>query len=373
MQKQRVLTMAIHQILSGAYINSQTLTLVACVLGLVNGGEMTLAGIGRNMPGPVDPKHKIKRVDRFCGNKNVDAGSLCGPMLLALSKRFPWLVVSVDWTKIDDFQVLVFAVTSRYGRAIPVYWEVVDKNEERMKAVEVEAIDRFHALVPLRVKVTIMADRGFDEVKFIAAVARNFEYVIRIAKSNSISDGADLVKVPRIFAALSGQLTVRDIVVDFGDVLFTKANQFKTRVIGLHKSGKDDPWFLATSLKDESPQRIVRKYARRFDIEHAFKDWKDVKHGWQLGGIRSTSTERLARLLIIPAVAFLLMMLHGLLGESRNLHRGLQCNSKKDKRCLSLWRVGVLLYTTVQRRLPGLTVESLMNLLEILPFQMEVA
>jgi hypothetical protein len=371
MQKHRVVTMAIHQVLSGSYLNSQIRTLVACVMGLVAGGEVGLAGIGRHLPGGAEPKHKIKRVDRFCGNSLIDVKPLCRAMLLALVKRHQSLLVSVDWTKIDNFQVLVFAVTTRYGRSIPVYWEVIDPNEERMKAVEVAAVDHFHALVPLHVKVTILADRGFDGVKFIAAVAKRFPYVIRLAKGNSISEESGSEKFLPVFVSLAESLTVTDVAVDFGEVLFTDTHKFSTRIIGFHARKREDPWFLATCRKEDA-HLILQMYARRFDIEHAFKDWKDVHHGWQLGSVRCTQPDRLARLLIVPAVGFLMMILLGLLAESRNQHRSLQVNSVKNKRCLSLWRVGVLRFTTV-RRLSGLKLESLLAFLEDLPLQLGVA
>jgi hypothetical protein len=367
MQKQRLLTTATHELLSGAFILSQVRTLVACVLGLVAGGQVSIASIGRNLPGNVDAKHKIKRVDRFCGNKLIDVAPLCRLMLLALSRGNQSLVVSVDWTKIDDFQVLVFAVSTRYGRSVPVYWEVIDPDEERMKAVEIAAVERFYSLVPDHLRITILADRGFDEVAFIAAVAKRFQYVIRLAKGNSILD-SDGSKPDPIFVTLAEMLTVKNEGVDFGDVIFTQARRFQTRIVGFHDSKKDDPWFLATSLK-EDVRVILQMYARRFDIEHAFKDWKDVHRGWQLGSIHVKSPERLARLLIIPAVAFLMMVLLGLLGESRNLHRGFQVNSVKNKRCLSLWRVGVLLCKQT-RRLPGLTAAGLLRFLDGLALEL---
>lgn len=366
MQKHQVITAAIHEFLGGAYLRSQTETLVACVLGLMTGGEISLTSIGRHLPGDIDAKHKIKRVDRFCANDRIGLGPLTTQMLLALAGESRSVVISVDWTSLDDFACLTFAVSTQHGRAIPVYWEVVDPKQERTKAVEVEAVKRFHRLVPQEVNVVILADRGFDEVKFIAAVAKHFQYVIRLSKGNTISNTAPVQR----FMTLASSLTVRDEVVDFGDVLFTEANKFRTRVIGKHARKSVDPWFLATNL-EKPAKTIVTLYAYRFDIEHAFKDWKDVYHGWQLGSIRSKSPQRLARLLMVPAIAFLLLVLLGLHAESRKLHRGLQVNSVKNKRCLCLWRVGVLIFTTL-RRLPVRTAKALLRFVDGLTLQPEV-
>ena len=365
MRKLGVITSAIHKILSGIYLQSQISTLVACVLGLITGGELSLTGIGRYLPGQAKAKHKIKRVDRFLANSRIDPAALCHPMLMALSaKGNRSLVVSVDWSKFDDFQGLVFAVTTRYGRAVPVYWKVIDPDEERMKAVELEAIKRFHACVPAGVKVTLLADRGFNDVKFLSVVAKFFPYVVRLKRDNTFGASADTE-----FTSLEDALGIQDQVKDFGDVLFTAAH-FKTRIIGLHARKSVDPWFLATNLQ-ASAQVIVDIYSRRFDIEHAFKDLKDVYRGWQLGSIRVSTPERLERLLMVAAVAFLVMVLLGLLAESRGKHRGLQVNSTRDKRYLSLWRVGVLIYTTA-RRLPTISARVLLSFLDVLPLQLEV-
>jgi len=51
---------------------SQAKTLGACVAGLVRDGHLGVAAIGRGMPGPVAPKHRIKRVDRFLSNARLD-------------------------------------------------------------------------------------------------------------------------------------------------------------------------------------------------------------------------------------------------------------------------------------------------------------
>jgi hypothetical protein len=371
MQKQRLFTAAMLNLLSGNYLASQVRTMVACVFGLLKCKVVSLTTIGDALPGRAKVKHKIKRVDRFLGNKLIDIKPLCGPMLLALLKGATSLLVSVDWTEIDDFQVLVFAVTTRYGRSVPVYWEVIDTDEDRMKAVEVAAISRFAALVPqeMKGKITIAADRGFDEVKFISAVAKHFGYVIRLSKGNTIS-----AKFDGVFTTLAESLTVKDQAVDFGTACFTQEHMFQTRIIGLHDHNQKDPWFLATSLTQEA-RTIARYYARRFDIEHAFRDWKSARYGLQLGSIKCSSPERLARLLLILAVAYLLLVLLGLLGEDRELQWDFQASSRgaksrQGRRVRALWRVGMSLFK--QPRLPFNAVETLLSYFESLAFNCAV-
>jgi Transposase DDE domain len=335
---------------------SQIKTLTACVLGLIAGQELSLSAVGTFMPGDVAPKHNIKRVDRWCGNKLVTVDPVTGPMLVALGRRSGTLLVSVDWTKIDNFQALVFSVTTGHGRAVPVYWEVIDPDKTLMKKTEIEAVERFHALVPPSIRVTILADRGFDDVPFILAVAKRFHYVIRLARNNSMAATVD-----GDFKQLESHLTVKGTPVDFGDVFFTKEHRFQTRVVAIQEARQIEPWFLATNVP-RSAHSIVQHYARRFDCEHAFRDWKDDHHGWKLGAIFSKSPIRLSRLLIVAAVAYLVLVLVGLFGESRGLHRGLQSNSVKKHRTKAVWRVGFLLLM-IGRRIE-LTVEALFSFID---------
>src|ERR1019366_854636 len=104
MQHKNVIATGMHQLMAGSsLLGSQITTLTVCVLGLMAGHRLSLASIGKYMPGRALVKHKIKRVDRWCGNSLVDVDPITKVMLVALGKRTGSLLVSVDWTKIDDF------------------------------------------------------------------------------------------------------------------------------------------------------------------------------------------------------------------------------------------------------------------------------
>jgi hypothetical protein len=75
---------------------------------------------------------------------------------------------------------------------------------------------------------------------------------------------------------------------------------------------RDEPWFLATSLKG-TPEGIVRLYARRMGIEECFRDKKNVNNGWGLRHMRLHTAGALDRLLLILAIAYLILCGLGLL------------------------------------------------------------
>ena len=74
-----------------------------------------------------------------------------------------------------------------------------------------------------------------------------------------------------------------------------------------------EPWLLATSLPMTSKlaQRVVRLYARRMQIEEAFRDLKSHRFGLSLEYSGTRQQERLEVLLLIATLALLVLWLIG--------------------------------------------------------------
>src|SRR5690349_20972002 len=88
---------------------SQANTLSCLVVGAIACVRLSLAGIGRQMAGDAGCKHRIKRVDRFLGNKRVEVSDAMRGLVRHLLKRYRKklrnkpLVVSFDWVKVRGF------------------------------------------------------------------------------------------------------------------------------------------------------------------------------------------------------------------------------------------------------------------------------
>ena len=74
------------------------------------------------------------------------------------------IVVAMDWTDFDaDNQAtLALNLLTRHGRATPLLWLTVDKDELKDQRNDVEdlCLTRLKAILPEGVAVTILADRG---------------------------------------------------------------------------------------------------------------------------------------------------------------------------------------------------------------------
>ena len=85
------------------------------------------------MKGEAKPKHYIKKVDRFLGNDLLNIHEMARILIALITEKLPFgkkILLSLDWTDLHDdkHKSLVLAVTIS-GRAIPILWKTVNKND----------------------------------------------------------------------------------------------------------------------------------------------------------------------------------------------------------------------------------------------------
>ena len=130
-----------------------------------------------------------------------------------------------------------------------------------------------------------------------------------------------------------------------------------------------DPWLLATSMSDGDAASVVSIYARRMQIEETFRDAKNHRFGWSLGDVRLSTPQRIAVLLTLAALAFLVVTLIGMAAERRGAHRAYQANTEK-RRVLSF----LVLAAAILRRnaLDSYCLDDLLGSLALIPTTVSV-
>jgi hypothetical protein len=138
------------------------------------------------------------------------------------------------------------------------------------------------------------------------------DYLIRIPAKVHVKTG-------RWSGRLDGYPVKRGMCRGFAEVEYRSDRATRTNLIVRWKRGlprkKDQPWYLATSLRPGHKGRntaISDLYALRFDIEELFRDAKNEHLGWSLSKTRVTRADRLDRLILIAALAYVLLMAIGL-------------------------------------------------------------
>jgi len=167
-------------------------SLANATLGVMTGASLGVAVIGKSLAQArgLLPKHAVKQVDRLLSNPRIEAvfaswvPEMVGPRTD--------IVVAMDWTDFDaDGQAtLALKLVTRHGRATPLIWLSVHKDEltDARNAYEDAAVRRLAEVLPDDVKVTLLADRGFADTKLFGFLDElGFDYVIRLKGNTKVS------------------------------------------------------------------------------------------------------------------------------------------------------------------------------------------
>ena len=324
---------------------SQAKTLGALVGAALGVQRASLANLGRSMLGRT--KHQIKRAWRFTDNDRVEVSDAMRPVVGRLLKRRKGkLLVALDWVDVRGFQTLMAAAVLK-GRSVPVCWasttnHVYDGHRSR-NAFEESLLLVLRDMVPQRVGVVILADRGFGRTTLATFCQRHgFGYLIRIQ--------------PKVTVRLHGfhgrllDYPVRKGVAKVLRRVRYRSDGAVTQSVVVHwprglPKGRDECWFLMTA-QPGTARRLCGLYGRRMTIEQLFRDDKSKRNGWALRDTRITTPERFDRFLLILAVAYLLLCGVGLIAKS-TLSPAEWCSTTRPTEC-SIYTIGLIMLERIE-------------------------
>ena len=174
------------RVFSGDLHAKRVLSLANGALGVMSGAALAVSLIGQALATArgLLAKSAIKQVDRLLSNAGVVPWDLLASWVREVVDERREIVVAMDWTDFDpdNQSTLALHLITRHGRATPLLWLTVDKDELKNQRNDFEdlCLARLKALPPQGVAVTILADRGFGDVKLFEFLETlGFEYVIR--------------------------------------------------------------------------------------------------------------------------------------------------------------------------------------------------
>lgn len=337
------------------------------ILSLANGtlGVMAGAALGVSLIGQALAKARgllsksaVKQVDRLLSNAGVEPWELFGSWVCEVVGERREIVVAMDWTEFDadDQSTLALHLVSSHGRATPLIWLTVGKDELKNRRNDIEdlCLSRLKALLPQGVSATILADRGFGDVKLFAFLQTlDFRYVIRFRGNIHVSAADGETRLAADWVGKGGRAhKLRDAEI-------SAARQKVGAVVCVKAAGMKEAWHLAASDGALGAPAIVKLYSRRWTIEPSFRDSKDLRFGMGMGVLRIADPQRRDRLLLLNAFAILLLTILGAAGESLGMDRTLRTSTVK-RRVHSLFRQGWLLYELI----PNMPEQRLRPLIE---------
>lgn len=340
---------------------SQAKTLGALVAASLSVQRVSLANIGRAMFGVA--KHQIKRCWRFCANERIETADAMRPIIARLlKKRKKKLLIALDWVDIKGFQTLVASVVLK-GRSTPIAWasttsHVYDGHRSR-NAFEESLLLVLRDMIPQKIRVVILADRGFGRTALATfCQEQKFGYVIRIQPSVTVRlhgfSGKlldypvykGIAKVLKRVSYRSDGAVTQNVVVHWRKNLPTK---------------RDECWFLMTDQTGTAHQ-LCKLYGQRMTIEQLFRDDKSKRNGWSLRDTKITKPDRIDRLLLILAIAYLLLCGIGIIAKTQ-FTPSAWCSTNRQIEC-SIYTIGLIMLEKVDAS-PPQAIAALVQLSEI--------
>jgi Transposase DDE domain len=322
---------------SPGLLDSQRLTLSLLVFAALRVGRVSLAALGRLIPGQAKEKHKIKRAERFCANPRVHVADAMSGLIQQLGRNGGRLLVAVDWVEFRGIRTLVAAcVFDR--RSVPLLWASYREGTLRRSQNDVEeALLRLLAsLLPEGVEVVLLADRGFGRAEMARLCGElDFRFVIRIKPDVYVSH-------PSYKGVLRDYKVKRGIRRVLKGCAYRQGDPVLASVVIRWKKGlpaaRDEPWFLMTDLAKRDAIALTECYGRRMGIEETFRDCKNVRNGF---GLRLSQVKKVAhfdRLLLVVVLAYWLLSGAGLIRRRREPVR--PARRRRRPRC-SAFTLGV--------------------------------
>jgi hypothetical protein len=317
------------------------------VLGVMTGASLAVSIIGQSLAQArgLLSKHAIKQVDRLLSNQGIVVWDMFAPWVAEVVGQRKAIVVAMDWTDFDadDQATLALNLVSNHGRATPLLWLTVLKDELKDQRNDFEdlCLARLARVLPEGVAVTVLADRGFGDTKLFAYLdTLGFAYVIRFRGNIHVTAADGETRAAAAWVGKDGRARkLRNAEVTagrhrVGAVVCVKARDMK------------QAWCLAASNASATAREITNYYAKRWTIEPGFRDTKDLRFGMGLSVLRIADPQRRDRLLLLNAFAIVLLTLLGAAGESLGMDRHLKVNTTK-RRTHSLFRQGCMLYDLI--------------------------
>ena len=341
----------VHDFLAGIFADDLHAKRVASLangaLGVMTSASLAVSIIGHSLAQArgLLGKHAIKQVDRLLSNQGIVVWDMFAAWVTQVVGQRKAIVVAMDWTDFDadDQTTLALNLVSNHGRATPLLWLSVLKDELKDSRNDFEdlCLARLAESLPDGVAVTILADRGFGDTKLFGFLdTLGFDYVIRFRGNIHVTAADGETRAAAAWVGKGGRARkLRAAEV-------TAGRHKVGAVVCVHARDMKAAWCLAASNAEATAREITNHYARRWTIEPGFRDTKDLRFGMGLGVLRIADPQRRDRLLLLNAFAIVLLTLLGAAGESLGMDRHLKANTAK-RRTHSLFRQGCMLYELI--------------------------
>jgi len=304
--------------------------------GMLQSRSVHLSQIALQIPGDVTRCSRTRQLARFVDNKHIRVRPWYEPIVRSLLDRAAsqqkQIRLIIDCSKVGSGHQLCMVALAYRRRALPLVWTWVRTNRGHSSGRKQLALLAYlHQFLPAEAEVVVIGDSEFTPVQatleqwgWYYALRQKGSHQIRRSSTDQWQRCDSLVTKPGQKCWLSAvQLTIQ----------FEHSCNF----LAIWSKGEARPWLLATNLPSAYLTRL--HYSRRMWIEEMFGDFKS--NGFDLETTRLRHFQRLSRLTLIVALAYVWLVAFGSKGVKAGQRRLVDRNDRRD---LSIFRIGLDLF-----------------------------
>lgn len=306
-------------------------TLSLMITGVVRARSVQQSQVASEVPLRTQDRSFVQRQRRFVKNEAVGVDDYYAPFIRPFiqAHRRHLLPLILDGSPAGRRCQMLMASCGYQGRALPVAWAVRQGQKGHFPTTtHLAVLGRAARHIPADAPVVLLGDGEFGRVALAqAARQRNWHFVLRAARD-------DVIWIEGAPQALSEFQVEPGETIWLENVLWTHQQFGPVNVAVVWDEQEQDSMYLISSfaLLGET----CYWYDRRFWTEPLFRDDKSM--GFNLQDSRLSDPQRMMRLLLIIALAYLWLLCLGCLAV---LSSSIRFIDRTDRRDCSLFQYGV--------------------------------
>ena len=212
----------------------------------------------------VNASSGMRQIARVCSHPKLSG--VFSSLLLGLFSITDESVIAIDFTIFDPYAVLVFALQTRDGRAIPVWLDVIKYPIEKdsQNTFILDTLREFLSVVGCHPQ--IVCDRGFIGEHLIRGfMDLGLTFYVRTKAGVHLKVGRQWTKLSSIYW------------LDFqGGLYHEHLRVVRSSKTLQHAIKAKECWYILTNDFEMKRDDILSIYYHRFEIEECFKDIKHI-------------------------------------------------------------------------------------------------
>jgi Transposase DDE domain len=333
------------KVFGGAIHAQRVASLSDGVDGVLHAASLGVRAIGHGwaVANGLAPRQAIKQVDRLLSNPKLMREDVARCWVRFVVAERKALVVNFDWTAFEDSDqsMLVLGTQTEHGRSTPLVWKTVTHSElkDQRHAHEDELLGLLTDVLPTGVRVTVVADRGFSDIKLYRLLQElGVDYIIRFRHVVYVESAAGERCKAKDWLGAGGRMRV------LRGARVTAEGQPVPMVVCVQQTQMKEPWLLASSRSDLTGTAIKHLYGKRFTVEETFRDVKNPRLGLGLKQTVMARNDRRDALFLLAVLAHTLLTRLGKASEALGMDRWLGATRPRQ---YSRFRQGQMLFDLI--------------------------